>query len=275
VHLVARPQQRQVVVGPDMGDDRRIVGSRQAQPHDRALEGQIGDGGGNDGEFAGRRGRDLHDDADPFRSDHQGRLAPGFDGGGARRRRQLGAQHLDLDQILTGGLAGAAGLAAVPQVGLADEAGDEHGRGPVVDLGRSADLLDVAGVHDRDAVTHRQRLLLIVGDVDERDAELTLDALELELHDVTQFEVQRTERFVEQQGARIVDQGAGQGDALLLAAGQLRGLALREIRQADDLEQFVDAALDLVFSFWNCAARTPRCPTRSCAGTVRSAGRRC
>ena len=54
--------------------------------------------------------------------------------------------------------------------------------GQVVDLGGRADLLDPALVHDRDPVAHRERLLLIVGDEDEGDADLALDALELELH---------------------------------------------------------------------------------------------
>ncbi len=58
--------------------------------------------------------------------------------------------------------------------------------------------------------------------------------------DVAQLEVERAERFVEQQRARVVDQRAGQRDALLLAAGQLGGLALGEVGQPDDLEQLVD-----------------------------------
>ena len=117
--------------------------------------------------------------------------------------------------------------------------------GAVVDLGRRADLVDVAGVHDRDAVAHRQRFLLVVGHVDERDPDLALDALELELHRMTQFEVERAERFVEQQRARIVHQRAGQCDTLLLAAGQLGGPALGEVGQTDDLQQFVDPLADL------------------------------
>ena len=138
------------------------------------------------------------------------------------------------------------GLAPRPQVGLSDEAGHEHRGGAVVDLGRCADLFDVAGVHDRDAVTHRQRFLLIVGHVDERDADLALDPFELELHDVAQFEVQRAERLVEQQRAGVVDQSPGQGDPLLLATGQLRGLALGEVGQAHGLEEFVDPLADRV-----------------------------
>ena len=40
-------------------------------------------------------------------------------------------------------------------------------------------LLDPAGVHHRDPVAHRQRLLLVVGDEDERDAERPLEVLQL------------------------------------------------------------------------------------------------
>ena len=69
----------------------------------------------------------------------------------------------------------------MPQVGLTDEPGDEHAGRPVVDLGGGADLLDVAGVHDRDAVTHRQRFLLVVGHVDERDSDLALNPFEFEI----------------------------------------------------------------------------------------------
>jgi len=37
-------------------------------------------------------------------------------------------------------------------------------------------------VHDRDAVGHRERFLLVVRDVEERDPDLTLDRLQLDLH---------------------------------------------------------------------------------------------
>ena len=59
--------------------------------------------------------------------------------------------------------------------------------------------------------------------------------------DLAQLEVERAERFVEQQCAGVVHQRAGQRDALLLAAGELRGLALGEVGEPHDLEQLVDA----------------------------------
>lgn len=58
-------------------------------------------------------------------------------------------------------------------------------------------------------------------DVHEGDADLGLDALELQLHLAAQLEVEGAEGLVEQQHLGGVDQGAGHGHALLLAAGEL------------------------------------------------------
>ena len=114
---------------------------------------------------------------------------------------------------------------ALEHVRDADEAGDELGRRALVDLGGRADLLDPAVVEDREAVAHRERLLLVVRHVDERDADLALDALELDLHLLAQLEVERAERLVEQQQPRAVDDRARERDALALAAGELGRLA--------------------------------------------------
>ena len=92
----------------------------------------------------------------------------------------------------------------------------------LVDLGGRAQLGDVALVEHRDAVGHRQGLVLVVRDEDERDADLALDLLELDLHLLAQLEVERAEGLVEQQHLGAVDEGAGERDALALAAGELR-----------------------------------------------------
>ncbi len=73
------------------------------------------------------------------------------------------------------------------------------------------------GAHDGDAIRHRHRLLLVVGDEDEGDADLALDALQLDLHLLAQLEVERPERLVEQEHPWVVDQCARERDALLLA----------------------------------------------------------
>ena len=66
------------------------------------------------------------------------------------------------------------------QVAGADEAGGEDRGGVLVDVLRRAALLDHAAVHDRDPVTHAQRLVLVVGDEQEGDPDLALDRLQLE-----------------------------------------------------------------------------------------------
>ena len=96
----------------------------------------------------------------------------------------------------------------------------------LVDLPRRARLLDPALVHHRDAVAHRERFLLVVRDEDERDAEVGLDRLQLDLQVLAQPRVERSERLVEQEHARHQDERAGERDPLLLTAGELLGLAL-------------------------------------------------
>ena len=107
------------------------------------------------------------------------------------------------------------------------------------------ELLDLALVHDRDPVAHRERLFLVVGHVDERDPDLDLDALELELEAAAELEVERAERLVEEEHGGAVDQGAGQRDPLLLAARQLVRLAPLVAGEVDQLERLADAAGDL------------------------------
>ncbi len=70
--------------------------------------------------------------------------------------------------------------------------------------------------HDADAVTHGERLFLIVGDENERNAHIALKRLQLYLHVPAQFSIERRQGFVQQQDGRAIDQGPGEGDPLLL-----------------------------------------------------------
>jgi hypothetical protein len=115
-----------------------------------------------------------------------------------------------------------------------------------------------------------------VRDVHEGDADVLLDALELDLKLLAQAQVERPERLVEQQGARAVDQRAGERDALLLAAGELAGLALAEVAELDQLERLAGARADLVAA--DLAPLEPErdgCAPRSDGGTARRTGRPC
>ena len=82
-------------------------------------------------------------------------------------------------------------------------------------------------------------------DVDERRLGAHLDALELVLQLLSQLQVERAERLVEEQRRGAVDQGPRESDALLLAAGELAGLALLERLEADGPDRLLDALLRL------------------------------
>ena len=127
------------------------------------------------------------------------------------------------------------------EVRRAEEVGDERRLGLLVELLRRRALLDPPVAHDRDAVAHRQRLVLVVGDVDERDLELLLDPLQLDLEVDPQPRVERAERLVEQQHRRLQHERAGERDPLLLAAGELRGAALAEALQSHEVHRLVHA----------------------------------
>ena len=104
--------------------------------------------------------------------------------------------------------------------------------GLVVDHLRPVELLDAPARHHGDAIAHRHRLLLVVRDVHEREVELALHALELDLHLAAQLEVERAERLVEQQHARPQHERARQRDALLLPAGELARPPIGDSRAA-------------------------------------------
>jgi hypothetical protein len=196
---------------------------------------------------------------------HQGMAAHGDDVGhcafeftatGARRTRGIqhlqvfGAQHRHAvgQEIFCAArnrgmrdaqanLTAIAGLIA-DQVGLADEVGDETRSRGAVNLAAGAHLFDASGIHHHDTVGDGHRFFLVVGDENEGDAELGLQVLELQLHALAQFHVQGRERLVEQQQFRLIDDGASQGHALLLPAGQRAGKAILQGFQADHRQGF-------------------------------------
>ena len=122
----------------------------------------------------------------------------------------------------------------------ADEAGDELRARPLVDVLRRAELLDPAAVHHRDEVGGGHRLGLVVGDVDRGVAVGVVQAADLEAHLLAQIGVEVGQRLVEQQRLRLDDQGAGERDALLLAAGQFARIALGEVGELGGREDAVD-----------------------------------
>ena len=78
-----------------------------------------------------------------------------------------------------------------------------------------------------------------MGDEDEGDAARLLQRLQLVLHLLAEFEIQRAERLVKQQHPRLVDQRAGERNALALAAGALPGPAVAEAVELDEVEHLL------------------------------------
>src|SRR5699024_9711051 len=140
------------------------------------------------------------------------------------------------------------GQAAVQEVhlGAADEAGDEHVAGVIVQVLRGIDLLDDAVLHDDDAVAHGHGLGLVMGNVDEGGGQLLVQLDDLGAHAGTQLGVQVGQRLVQQEDGRVTDHGAAQSDTLALAARQSLGLAVQQVLDLQDLGGLMDALVDLV-----------------------------
>ena len=89
-----------------------------------------------------------------------------------------------------------------------------------------------------DLVAELDRLVDVVGDEDDRLAELALQAQELVLQLLADDRVDGAERLVHEHHRRVGREGPGDADALLLAAGELGRVALGERGvETDPLEQ--------------------------------------
>ena len=156
----------------------------------------------------------------------------------------------------------------------ADEAGDEQVGRIVVDLLRRADLADLAVLHHHDAIAQRHRLDLVVGHVHDRGLDALVQQLDLGAHVHAQLRVEVRQRLVEQEQRRVAGERPAHGDALALAARQLRRLAveqvlhlqrLRDARQSDPPSAAASAPC-------GCAGRTGCSRARSWSDTARRTG---
>ena len=120
----------------------------------------------------------------------------------------------------------------VEHVAATEEARDERGPWPAEDSLGAIALHDMAEVEDGDPVAHRQRLLLVVRDVDEGRRGRRLDLAQLGLHLAPDLLVERRERLVQQQNLRLWRQRAGDRHPLLLAARERLGTADPRTRPA-------------------------------------------
>ena len=98
-------------------------------------------------------------------------------------------------------------------------------------------LLHLAGMRrqHQDAVGEEDRLVEIVGDEDDGDVDLAPDFQQMRLHLGTRLRVERAERLVHQQNARLIGERAHDRHALLHAAGQLMRIGVGEFLQTDEI----------------------------------------
>ena len=85
-----------------------------------------------------------------------------------------------------------------------------------------------------------------MGDVEERRADLALDACELRLQFLAQAAVQARQRFVEEEDTRLRDERAGEGDPLALPAAERRRVTLAEPTETDEVEHVGHPTVALV-----------------------------
>ena len=207
--------------------------------------------GERDPEHAGREALFLHDGRDPLfpRREKVDVFAPDGDGDRGVLLRHVFRRRDGSEASRVGDPEASVfpdGLSA-QDVGGTDEARHVAVLRMVVDLGGGADLLEDAVLHDRDAVGHAQGLLLVVGDVDEGDAEPFLQPLQFDLHLAPELQVERAERLVQEEHFRLVDDGAGDGDALALPAGHLGRHAVFVSGELDEFQGLSDRLADLRF----------------------------
>ena len=123
------------------------------------------------------------------------------------------------------------------QIGAAQERRDEPRAGPLIQRARLADFLEPAAVHDADPVRHAEGFFLIVRHEHRRDADGALNLADPAPQLLADLRVERAERLVEQQHARLVSQRACERDALLLAARELARQPLIVAFERDEPEQ--------------------------------------
>ena len=89
-------------------------------------------------------------------------------------------------------------------------------------------------------IGQRGRVLVVVRDEQGGQAELVQELLQLAAHGHLRMGIERRERLVEEEDARVAGERPREGDALALAARELGRARLREVRDLEALEVLVD-----------------------------------
>ncbi len=125
------------------------------------------------------------------------------------------------------------------QVGGAQEGGHELRLRSQVELLRRPRLQQTAEGEHRQPVRELEGLFLVVGDEQGGDPQLALDLADGPPQIRPHLGVEGAERLVEQQHLRLVGEGSGEGDPLLLSTGELARHAAAETGEPHQFQQLV------------------------------------
>ena len=170
--------------------------------------------------------------------------------------------------------------AAVEQVYVSEKVVNERAGRAVVDLIRRSDLLDAAFVHHRHPVRDLQRFFLIVSHEYARDVHFVVQSAQPRRSSLRTFASSAPNGSSSNKHARFHRQRTRRGNALALASGKLRGIAVGlPVLQLNELQQARERGSESRCGRANCCAdaragRTRRSRRPSCAGRARSAERR-
>lgn len=114
----------------------------------------------------------------------------------------------------------------------------QFGAGGGEEFADGAGLDDPAPAHQRGRVADRLDDVHLVGDEQDGQAELLVEVAQQLEDGAGGLGVERGGRLVREEHLGVAYQGAGDADALLLAAGELAGVRLRLVGEADQVEQF-------------------------------------
>ncbi|KRB55306.1 hypothetical protein ASE04_06280 [Rhizobium sp. Root708] len=116
--------------------------------------------------------------------------------------------------------------------------------GAIVQVERTAGLLDPAAIHDDDPVSHCHRLDLIMRDIDGRRLQPLMQSLDLGTHLDAQLGVEVAQRLIEQKHFRLAHDRTPHGHALPLPARKLLRVSVHQRAERQDLARSPDLGFD-------------------------------
>ena len=98
-------------------------------------------------------------------------------------------------------------------------------------------------VHHQDVIGQPRDLVRRVADIEHRNLKLIVQALQVRQDLLLALQIQRRQRLVHQQHARVDGQRPRDADTLALAAGERCRLAIQQMRNAKQLDRVLKAEM--------------------------------